>query len=158
MNELMENFEAFGKNYLNRLTELLGEMDLTQIDLLMNLCNQARLKGNTIFFAKRWKRPLRPTMPAFPRCQRQARSRSALLRAFDLRQQRGSDGGNDFGYDNIFVEQLTTLIGQSLVVISASATSNVVKAVKWVNSQGGTTFGLVGFDGGKLHQICTTPL
>ena len=74
MNELMENFEAFGKNCLNRLTELLGEMDLTQIDLLMNLCNQARLKGNTIFRRKRWKRPLRPTMPVFPRCQRQAQA------------------------------------------------------------------------------------
>ena len=48
MNELMENFEAFGKNYLNRLTELLGEMDLTQIDLLM-VVQSGPLEGNTIF-------------------------------------------------------------------------------------------------------------
>ena len=124
MNELMENFEAFGKNYLNRLTELLGEMDLTQIDLLMNLCNQARLKGNTIFFAGNGgsaatashyacdflganvKRKLDPPYRAHSICDN-----NAVLTAF----------GNDFGYDNIFVEQLTTLYRKGdLLVISAS--------------------------------------
>ena len=45
--------------------------------------------------------------------------------------------------------------GDVLVVISASGNSpNVVTAVEWVNANGGITLGLVGFDGGKLLELC----
>lgn len=66
---------------------------------------------------------------------------------------------NDDGYDHIFVKQLEVLMepGDVVVAISASGDSpNVVKAVEFANSVGGTTVGLTGFDGGKLKRICTS--
>ena len=66
---------------------------------------------------------------------------------------------NDDGYDQIFIKQLEVLMerGDVVVAISASGNSpNVVKAVEFANSIGGTTVGFTGFDGGKLKRICTT--
>ena len=64
---------------------------------------------------------------------------------------------NDHGYDNLFVYQLRIHYkpGDKLVAISASGNSpNVVAAAEWVKKQRGKVIGLVGFDGGKLKDIC----
>jgi D-sedoheptulose 7-phosphate isomerase len=139
-------------------------MDLEKVGQLLEVCNQARLKGNTIFFAGNGgsastashfacdflganvKRKISPPYQVVSLCDN-----NAIITAF----------GNDFGYEKIFLNQLLSLYreGDVLVVISASGNSpNVVEAVEWVNEKGGTTFGLVGFDGGKLHGICTHSL
>lgn len=65
--------------------------------------------------------------------------------------------GNDYGYENVFTNQLKNLFreGDMLVVISASGNSpNVVKAVDLANEMGGKTVGISGFDGGKLKKKC----
>ena len=64
--------------------------------------------------------------------------------------------GNDEGYDSIFAEQLKTYgkKGDILIAISGSGNSpNIIKAVDWANSEGITTIGITGFDGGKLKQM-----
>ena len=64
--------------------------------------------------------------------------------------------GNDFGYEEIFVNQLKVLFGKGdiLVAISASGNSpNLLKAVDYANTLG-TTVAIVGFDGGKLLKLC----
>jgi len=63
---------------------------------------------------------------------------------------------NDEGYENIFTGQLRTMAdpGDFLIVISGSGNSrNIVKAVEWAKSRGLETFGLLGFDGGKLASM-----
>ena len=63
---------------------------------------------------------------------------------------------NDEGMDRIFVEQLKNVAspGDLLIGISGSGNSpNVLRAVEWANSYDMHTFGLTGFDGGKLRQI-----
>ena len=63
---------------------------------------------------------------------------------------------NDEGVDRIFVEQLKNVSspGDLLIGISGSGNSpNVLRAVEWANSHGLHTFGLTGFDGGKLRQL-----
>ncbi len=63
--------------------------------------------------------------------------------------------GNDLGYDQIFVQQLMHYgsAGDLLVAISGSGNSpNVLAAVDWANRHGLVTFGLTGFDGGKLKK------
>ena len=65
--------------------------------------------------------------------------------------------GNDEGYDRIFVEQLKNLAspGDLLIAISGSGNSpNVLRAVDYANATGMETFGMTGFTGGKLKQIC----
>ncbi len=64
--------------------------------------------------------------------------------------------GNDVGYDQIFVQQLMNYgrAGDLVIAISGSGNSpNVLAAVDWANRHGLKTFGLTGFDGGKLRQM-----
>lgn len=63
---------------------------------------------------------------------------------------------NDTSYDRIFVEQLKNIAnkGDLLIAISGSGNSpNVIKAVEYANRIGMITFGMTGYDGGKLRQI-----
>lgn len=64
--------------------------------------------------------------------------------------------GNDVGYDHIFVQQLMNYgsAGDLCIAISGSGNSpNILSAVDWANRHGLKTFGLTGFDGGKLRQL-----
>lgn len=64
---------------------------------------------------------------------------------------------NDVNYDEVFVEQLRGQFreGDMIVAVSASGNSpNVVKAAEFAKEFGGTSVGLVGFDGGALKDRC----
>ncbi len=64
--------------------------------------------------------------------------------------------GNDVGYEHIFVQQLMNYgsKGDLCIAISGSGNSpNVLSAVDWANRHGLKTFGLTGFDGGKLKKM-----
>jgi D-sedoheptulose 7-phosphate isomerase len=64
--------------------------------------------------------------------------------------------GNDCGYDQIFVQQLMNFAspGDLAIAISGSGNSpNVLAAVDWANRHELVTFGLTGYDGGKLRQL-----
>jgi D-sedoheptulose 7-phosphate isomerase len=64
--------------------------------------------------------------------------------------------GNDLSYDQIFVQQLMNYgrAGDLVIAISGSGNSpNVLKAVDWANRHGLITFGLTGFDGGRLKAM-----
>jgi D-sedoheptulose 7-phosphate isomerase len=67
--------------------------------------------------------------------------------------------GNDLGYDQIFVQQLMNFAnaGDLVVAISGSGNSpNVIAAVQWANEHNVETYGLTGFDGGKLKRMQTS--
>ncbi|MDA0660147.1 MAG: SIS domain-containing protein [Planctomycetota bacterium] len=64
--------------------------------------------------------------------------------------------GNDVAYEDIFVQQLMNYgqRGDLVIAISGSGNSpNVLRAVDWANRHGLVTFGLTGYDGGKLKTI-----
>lgn len=64
--------------------------------------------------------------------------------------------GNDISYDQIFQQQLMNYgsRGDLVIAISGSGNSpNILTAVEWANDQGLKTFGLTGFDGGKLKEV-----
>ncbi len=64
--------------------------------------------------------------------------------------------GNDVGYEDIFLQQLMNYgrEGDLVVAISGSGNSpNVLRAVDWANRHGLVTYGLTGYQGGKLRQI-----
>lgn len=63
---------------------------------------------------------------------------------------------NDTNYDRVFVEQLKNFAqpGSLLIAISGSGNSpNIIKAVEYANENGIKTFGITGYDGGKLREI-----
>lgn len=64
--------------------------------------------------------------------------------------------GNDLGYDQIFLQQLMQFgsAGDLVVAISGSGNSkNVIRAVEWANEQGLYTYGMTGYNGGKLKAM-----
>lgn len=63
---------------------------------------------------------------------------------------------NDVNYDFIFVEQIKNFYnsGDVLIGISGSGNStNVLKAIEFVNENEGVTIGWTGFKGGKLKEL-----
>ena len=64
--------------------------------------------------------------------------------------------GNDYGYDNIFAEQLKNLLSEGDIVIGISGSGNspnVLKAIEYANTNNAITIGFSGFDGGKLKKM-----
>ena len=64
--------------------------------------------------------------------------------------------GNDLDYDQIFVQQLMNFgsEGDVLLAISGSGNSpNILNAVDWANRHKLITFGMTGYDGGKLKTM-----
>lgn len=63
---------------------------------------------------------------------------------------------NDLDYEQVFVQQLVHFAraGDLVLAISGSGNSpNVITAVNWAKRRRMMTFGLTGFDGGRLRQI-----
>ncbi len=62
--------------------------------------------------------------------------------------------GNDTDYSRIFLDQLKNFAEPGLLIaISGSGNSpNIIVAVDWANEHGLSTFGVTGYDGGKLLQ------
>lgn len=63
---------------------------------------------------------------------------------------------NDFGYDQVFSEQLRSLIqpGDIAIGISGSGNSpNILNAIQAARELGAVTIGFVGFDGGRLKGM-----
>ena len=73
---------------------------------------------------------------------------------------------NDNGWDNLFINQLKQVYknGDMIIAISVHGGSgkdkaglwsqNITKAIDYVNTNGGTSLGLTGFDGGVMKKIC----
>lgn len=63
---------------------------------------------------------------------------------------------NDEGYENVFVQQLASLVRPEDIVIGISASGkspNVIKAIELANQVNAITIGFSGFDGGHLANI-----
>lgn len=63
---------------------------------------------------------------------------------------------NDFGYEEVFKEQLVNLInpGDLVIAITGSGNStNVIKAIEYAKLKQAITIGFIGFGGGKLKDI-----
>ncbi len=64
--------------------------------------------------------------------------------------------GNDLSYEEVFSQQLRQYAspGDLAIAISGSGNSpNIIAAVDWANQRGLKTFGMTGYNGGRLKQI-----
>jgi D-sedoheptulose 7-phosphate isomerase len=63
---------------------------------------------------------------------------------------------NDLGYENVFSEQLTSLVraGDVLIAVSASGNSpNILNAMRYARSRSAEVVGLLGFGGGEAVAL-----
>ncbi len=157
MSHLRADSRNFAKKYFNYLNEIMGRVDLREIEQFIEVLLECRERGSTLFFignggsaatashfvndlsigTRSWDKPFRAVC---------LNDNSAVLTAI----------ANDYGYEDIFTLQLQVQMkkGDVLVALSASGNSpNIIKAVEYANNHDLLTVGLTGFDGGKLKQI-----
>ncbi len=142
--------------YVNELGRLLDELDLAAVDRLFHRLDDARERRAAIYVAgnggsaataAHWATDLSNATKAGGAPMRPVAlgQNAALLTALS----------NDHGYEHGLAAELDSHAapGDVLVVISASGSSpNLVRSVEAAERHGVTTLGLLGFDGGVLHQ------
>jgi len=147
------------KEYSKYIAHLLSALDFNEIDRVAKRMVQTAQNGNTIYFAGNGGSAATASHFATDFSHGLVGGTGKLVKAVSL-----SDNmplitaiSNDYGYENVFTNQLKNLLvpGDMLVVISASGNSpNVVAAAELANTHGATTVALCGFDGGRLKDIC----
>lgn len=144
--------------YINELKEALDLLDADEINRTISLLHDARLNGKQIFImgnggsastashfvcdlAKNTRVVGAPSFRVIG-----LSDNMALLSAY----------ANDEGFENVFAQQLKSLVqpGDIVVGISTSGKSpNVLKAIELANKERATTIGFTGFDSGKLGSM-----
>ncbi len=150
--------EYYG-SYCRYLNKLMGSLDYDAIAHVSECFLDARERRSTIFFAGNGGSAATAShfSQDLSEVGRKVDERSFKTISLTDNVAFITAAGNDYGYDKVFLIQLLELFkkGDVLVAISASGNSpNVIEAVKYANKKGGTTIGLVGFDGGKLSELC----
>jgi D-sedoheptulose 7-phosphate isomerase len=146
-------------SYFAHVNELLTNLDLNNINRVVGCFLTARKNKKTIFFAGNGGSAATASHFAQDLGDVGRKSNKPGFKALSLTDNVSliSAIGNDYGYDKIFTIQLVELFsaGDVLVAISASGnSSNVINAVEFAKNAGGKTIGLIGFDGGKMKDLC----
>lgn len=155
------NAEQFAKGYLVYLSKLLNQIDVSMIASIINELEEVRKDNNTVFIAGNGGSA---TTASHMACDigMSIMRKSKIKKPFRILSLTDNVSlitaiANDDGYNNMFINQLQIFYnqGDKLIAISASGNSpNIVAAAEWVKARGGKVIGLVGFDGGRLKDIC----
>jgi D-sedoheptulose 7-phosphate isomerase len=149
----------FASAYLRYVGELLARLDANAVAGLIERLEAARAEGRTVFLIGNGGSAATASHMANDLGMCADESCGGALRVMAL-----TDCvpimtaiANDFGYERMFARQLEIHYrpGDVLVAISASGNSpNLLAAAEWVKARSGTVIGLLGFDGGKLRELC----
>jgi D-sedoheptulose 7-phosphate isomerase len=145
-------------HYLEQVTAILNSLELTQIEQIVNVLQDARLFNRTIFLLGNGGSAATASHWANDLCKGASRPNSPRLRAMALTDNVPlmTAWANDTTYHNIFTEQLANFLKPDDVVIAISGSgnsANVIQAVEFARAQGAITVGLTGFAGGRLKNI-----
>lgn len=154
----MQNYEKQIKSYIEMEKEALQNLPIEDINIVMNILENARLNRRRIFI-----------------CGNGGSASTASHFECDFNKGISYDQNvkydfeclsdnvpmmmaiaNDIGYDDIFVVPLRNKLKYGDVVIGVSGSGNsenVIKAIEYGNEVGAETIALVGYDGGKLKEI-----
>ncbi len=144
--------------YIATVQEALAALPVERIEQLIDVLMEARLYGRQVFIMGNGgsastashfvcdlaKNTRRPNWPHFRVIG--LTDNMAIFSAY----------ANDEGYENVFAEQLGSLLEAQDVVIGISASGNsenVLRAIRLANKFGAYTVGLTGFTGGELARI-----
>jgi D-sedoheptulose 7-phosphate isomerase len=153
------SMKDYFRGYFKHVNDVLLNLDLNDIDGVVECFLTARKNKKTIFFAGNGGSAATASHFAQDLGEVGRKSNKPGFKTLSLTDNVSliSAVGNDYGYDKIFTIQLFEWFsaGDVLVAISASGNSpNIINAVEQVKEAGGKTVGLVGFDGGKMKNLC----
>ena len=149
----------FASEYFLYVSELLSHLDTAAITAFIEQLELARRENNTVFIAGNGGSAATASHMANDFGIGSRTGNGAPFRALALTDNVAvmTAIANDDSYERVFVEQLRVHYrsGDKLVAISGSGNSpNVVAAAEWMKKRAGTVLGLVGFDGGRLKDLC----
>lgn len=165
MNDLSDIYNGcksvkdYSSRYLKFMSNLCSTIDLDGIDKVIDIFLQARKEEKTIFFIGNGGSAA--TCSHFSE-DLSLGTYSEGIKPFKTISLTDNTPyitalGNDIGYDNAFLGQLRCLLKKGDVVVGISGSgnsSNLIKALEYANSKEAKTIGMLGFDGGKMKDLC----
>jgi D-sedoheptulose 7-phosphate isomerase len=145
-------------DYVTRVRDLLGRLDLAAVAAAVTVLLDAYENGRTVFVCGNGGSAATASHMAADLGKNTVAPGRPRLRVLSLNDNMAwfSALANDLGYENVFVEQIGNLLQPQdvLVAFSASGNSpNVVRAAESAKAQGGRVLALVGFQGGRLRDL-----
>ncbi len=146
------------RNYIAGLTHTLDKMAWERVEQVVDVLDHARLAGRQVLIFGNGGSASTATHMACDLGKNTAMPGTPRLRVLALNDNMAlfSALGNDLGYENVFAEQVYSLVnaGDVVIAISASGNSaNVLKAITVAAERGATTVGMSGYAGGALSGI-----
>lgn len=162
----MENRE-FIKNYLSDMKRIVEAISIDDIDKAINILFEAWENGNQVFTCGNGGSASTATHFACDLSKTTIVEGKKRFKAICLNDNIPLMTAlvNDNGFENLFYEQLINLFqkGDALIAISVHGgvgrdkagawSQNLIKAIKYVQENGGKAIGLSGFDGGLMKEI-----
>jgi D-sedoheptulose 7-phosphate isomerase len=146
------------QNYISVLQQTVGQLPVQLIADVIDVLQQARMQGNQVFIMGNGGSASTATHFVCDLAKNTRFEGLPPFRAIGLTDNMAlfSAYANDEGYENVFSQQLASLIkpGDVVIAISASGNSkNVINAIEEAQKYNVTTIGFTGFDGGRLGQM-----
>ena len=148
----------FIQEYISNLQLTMDQLPRQLIADVINLLQQARTKGSQVFILGNGGSASTASHFVCDLAKNTRQEGLPNFRVIGLSDNMAifSALANDEGYENVFSEQLVSLVrsGDIVIAISASGNSNnVIKAVEAAHQYDATVIGFTGFDGGRLGKL-----
>jgi D-sedoheptulose 7-phosphate isomerase len=148
----------FIQDYISTLQLTMDQLPRQSIADAIDLLEQARIKGSQVFILGNGGSASTASHFACDLAKNTRQEGLPHFRVIGLTDNMAmfSALANDDGYENVFSEQLDSLVrpGDIVIAISASGNSkNVIKAAETAHRNEATVIGFTGFDGGRLGQL-----
>jgi D-sedoheptulose 7-phosphate isomerase len=153
-----EALATLANDYVERLQKALGSLSRSELTELGEILNRAYRNSKQVFTVGNGGSSSLASHMAADLAKNTIGPNMRRFRIMSLNENASivTALANDLGYENIFSEQLTNVIGAGdvLIVVSASGNSpNIIKAIEYAQSQSAEVVGLLGFDGGRAAQM-----
>lgn len=154
---MADQFSEYAEKYLERLRQVIDGINHIETERFVDLLLKARESGKTVFFVGNGGSAATSSHFAND-LSIGTRQQEKPFKVFSLVDNVAtlSAIGNDYGYDQVFAQQLRVYgqKGDLLVGISASGNSpNLLRAFEVGRELGLMTVSITAFDGGKLKKI-----
>jgi D-sedoheptulose 7-phosphate isomerase len=145
-------------NYISELKQTLEALPLENIDQVITILHEARMRGRQIFIMGNGGSASTASHMVCDLSKNTRHTGWPNFKAIGLADNMAifSAYANDEGYENVFCNQLEGLLLPDDVVIAISASGNspnVLKAIELASRRGATTVALTGFNGGRLFSM-----
>jgi D-sedoheptulose 7-phosphate isomerase len=153
----------FIQDYITTLQLTMDQLPRQPIADVIDLLQQARRKGSQVFILGNGGSASTASHFACDLAKNTRQEGLPHFRAIGLTDNMAmfSALANDEGFENVFSEQLASLVrpGDIVIAISASGNSeNVINAAEMAHRYEATVIGFTGFDGGRLRQLANINL